>query len=371
MKHIISSFIACYLLIGVQAVNAQNPHTDHNHHASHHVHNTGDPVGVMGSHMHEKGEWMLSYRAMHMNMHGSRKGTDRIDPLTIATSEANRFFGVAGQPPTLRVVPTDMTMDMHMFGLMGAPTDWLTLMAMGMWQEKEMDHVTFQGGAGTTVLGTFTTRSKGWGDTKLSALIRLYEGPRNHVQHHVHMHTGLSLPTGSIDETAAVLAPNGLRPRLRMPYAMQLGTGTFDFLPGITYTGHSGSWNWGAQYTGEIRLEDENWEGYAWDDKHALTLWGGYQWAPWIHSSLRLLGTTQGKIEGIDPNIVAPVQTADPDHYGGNIVEASIGLTLTPRKGYLQDHSFGTELSLPIYRDLNGPQLETDWTLMAAWKITF
>ena len=366
MKHILSGFFACCLFISANTTQAQDHHQTHNHHA-HHVHSTGEPLGVMGAHMHKKGEWMLSYRAMHMNMHGSRKGTDRIDPLTIATTEANRFFGIPGQPPTLRVVPTDMTMDMHMFGLMGAPTDWLTIMAMGMWQEKEMDHITFQGGAGATVLGTFTTRSKGWGDTKLSTLIRLHESSK----HHIHMHAGISLPTGSIDETATVLAPNGSRPRLRMPYAMQLGTGTFDFLPGITYTGHSGAWSWGAQYTSEIRLEDENWEGYAWDDKHNFSLWGGYQWVPWIHSSLRLFGTTQGKIDGIDPNIVAPVQTADPDNFGGDILEAAVGLTLTPQKGYLRNHSFGTELSLPLYRDLNGPQLETDWSLVAAWKITF
>ena len=31
------------------------------------------PIGVMGEHMHKKGEWMLSYRYMYMDMEGSRR----------------------------------------------------------------------------------------------------------------------------------------------------------------------------------------------------------------------------------------------------------------------------------------------------------
>ena len=92
------------------------------------------PLGVMGDHMHKKGDWMVSYRFMRMDMQGNRDGTDSLSPLEIATSVPNRFSGMAGQPPTLRVVPTEMTMDMHMFGAMYAPTDNLTLMAMsGLW----------------------------------------------------------------------------------------------------------------------------------------------------------------------------------------------------------------------------------------------
>ena len=31
------------------------------------------PIGVMGDHMHAKGEWMVSYRFMRMAMSGSRE----------------------------------------------------------------------------------------------------------------------------------------------------------------------------------------------------------------------------------------------------------------------------------------------------------
>lgn len=325
------------------------------------------PIGVMGDHTHNKGKWMLSYSFMHMAMEGNRKGTSTLDPLTIVTTEPNRFSGVPGQPATLRVVPTKMAMDMHMLGTMYAPTDRLTLMLMANYFEKKMDHITYAGGAGTTVLGTFTTRNEGWGDTKLSSLFRLF---KNHT-HHWHLNAGISLPTGSIDETASVLAPNGTTPRLRMPYGMQLGTGTYDFLPGLTYTGHKNAWNWGTQYSAEIRLEDENDEGYAWGDKHSLSAWAGYQWAPWINTSLRLSGSTQSKIDGIDPQIVAPVQSADPDNYGGKILETGLGVNLMGTRGTLKGHRLAFEVTAPLYQNLNGPQMEKDWALSVGWRRAF
>lgn len=367
------SIAALSCTLSLSAAQAQNSlhisHHDHHgkHHHAHGSANSYAPIGVMGSHMHGEGEWMLSYRYMHMNMRGSRKGTNDIDPTTIVTTEANRFFGTVGQPPTLRVVPTDMTMDMHMLGAMYAPTDWLTLMAMANYLEKEMDHITFAGGAGTNVLGAFTTESKGWGDTKLSGLFRLYADST----HHLHLNAGLSLPTGSIDEQARVLAPNNMTPVLRMPYAMQLGTGTYDLHPGLTYAGHRGAWGWGAQYSAEIRLEDENSEGYSWGNKHSITAWGSYQWADWISSSMRLTGYTQDDIDGIDPQIVAPVQTADPDNYGGEVVEFSLGVNLLATKGVFKDHRLAIEATAPLYRDLNGPQLETDWALTIGWQYAF
>ena len=64
--------------------------------------------------------------------------------------------------------------------------------------------------------------------------------------HKLHLNAGLSLPTGDIDEEDDVLAPTGMRPTLRLPYAMQLGTGTWDLLPGLTYNGNHHQWGWGG-----------------------------------------------------------------------------------------------------------------------------
>ncbi|MBY8977170.1 transporter [Rhodobacteraceae bacterium NNCM2] len=324
------------------------------------------PIGVMGDHMHKEGEFMFSYRFMGMNMKGNREGTESVSPEEIATTVANPFFGQTGQPPTLRVVPTKMNMQMHMLGAMYAPTDWLTLMAMGSYKYNSMDHVTFQGGTGTTVLGTFNTKTSGFGDTKLSGLLRLLDNGT----HHVHLNLGVSVPTGSITETDDVLAPNGMRPTLRLPYPMQLGSGTFDLNPGVTYTGKSGGFGWGAQAIGTVRL-GRNHEGYSLGDGAEATAWASYSPRPWISFSGRVKGSYLGTIDGQDPMIVAPVQTAVPGFQGGKQITLLGGINLVGEEGFLRNQRLALEVGVPVYRNLNGPQLETDWSITLGYQIAF
>ena len=323
--------------------------------------NSHAPIGVMGDHMHKKGEWMLSYRYMHMDMEGSRIGTTEVSPEFIVANVANRF----SPPATLRVVPTEMTMNMHMFGGMYAPTDWLTLMAMGMYQEKSMDHITFAGMMGTTRLGTFNTKAKGIGDTKLSGLIKLYETGA----HHFHLNAGLSLPTGSTEKRDDILRPNNTIANVRLPYPMQLGSGTYDLLPGLTYSGSRNRLSWGAQYMGTFRTGDNN--GYSLGDKQEVNSWLGYQWRPWISTSARLSYSHESQIDGIDSTIALPVQTANPDNYGGDIVTLHFGLNMSGQSGLLRGHRIAVEAGVPLHRDLNGLQLETDLTVTAGWQYAF
>lgn len=323
------------------------------------------PIGVMGDHRHKIGEFMVSYRFMHMDMEGNRIGDNDVAAETIATTVPNRFFGQPMQPPTLRVVPTSMTMQMHMVGLMYAPTDRVTLMAMLNHTEKEMDHLTFMGPAGTTRLGTFTTKSSGIGDTKLSGLFRLYESGA----HKTHVNLGFSIPTGSTTKRDTILTPTGARPNPRLPYAMQLGSGTLDFLPGLTYTGRDGERSWGAQYSGTVRLERDN--GYQWGDRHELTGWLAYAFRPWLSVSSRLAFSTMGTIDGRDAAIAAPVQTADPDNYGGERLDLTFGLNLVGQSGIWQGQRVAIEGGIPVMQDLNGPQMETDYILTVGWQYAF
>ncbi len=331
------------------------------------AHNAADhaPIGVMGDHVHDKGEFMLSYRFMHMDMQGNRSGTNRIDADTMVTTIPNRFFGRPMQPPTLRIVPTEMRMDMHMVGAMYAPADWLTLMAMGMYIEKDMEHITYMGGMGTNLRGSFRVKTDGIGDTRLAGLIKVYDGD----VHGLHLNVGVSFPTGSTSKTHAILTPMGARPTVRVPYAMQLGSGTCDLLPGITWNGHQNHWYWGGQYLGTFRLDRD--QGYALGDKHALGAWLNYQWRPFISTSLRLQYATLGAIDGMDSMIAGPVQTANPDNYGGDELNLNLGVNLMGQTGALAGQRLAVELSLPLQRDLNGPQMETDWTLSAGWQYAF
>lgn len=327
---------------------------------------THAPIGVMGDHMHKTGEWMLSYRYMDMSMSGLRNGTDDISPEEAVTTIPNRFFGIPGQPATLRVIPSKMEMNMHMVGAMYAPTDTVTLMAMVNYQEKDMRMTVFQGGAGTNILGSSYASSKGFGDTKVSSHIRLYEDS----MHHVHLNAGLSLPTGDITQEGRMLMPNGMFMNSRLAYGMQLGSGTYDLLPGITYTGLGKKWGWGAQYMATVRL-GENDENYRLGNMQKANLWGSYLFHPAVNLSARLTGETTGTIDGQDSNIMGPSPAADPDNYGGDRISAGLGINTIFTNGPMKGHRFSAEITTPLYEDFNGPQLKRDTALTLGWSKAF
>ncbi|MDY6942446.1 MAG: transporter [Pseudomonadota bacterium] len=302
------------------------------------------PIGVMGDHTHNAGEVMLSYRYMHMEMDGNRIGTD-----SVSVAEA-----LAAGP--YAVVPVKMDMDMHMFGVMYAPTDRLTLMAMVPYVRLEMLHATAMG-------GSFVTEAEGVGDVSVGGLVRLNKtGP-----HLVHLNLGVSLPTGRIDERDDTPA----MANAKLPYPMQLGSGTVDLKPGLTYLGQTESWSWGAQTIATIRM-GENSEDYTLGDRIDATAWVAKPWTGSLSTSLRLGLANWGNIDGFDPDLnPAMIPTADPSLRGGERVDVGIGANLYGREGVLRGHRLALEVTVPVKQRLDGPQLEADWTAIAGWQYSF
>ncbi|MEM9768241.1 MAG: transporter [Cyanobacteria bacterium P01_D01_bin.71] len=300
------------------------------------------PIGVMGDHTHERGEVMLSYRYMFMDMDGNRDGTD-----SLSTAEVLEEFPIT---------PTSMTMQMHMFGAMYAPTDELTLMAMVPYILKEMDHATRRG-------TEFTTNSEGFGDIRVSGLYKVLDQDRQRI----HLNLGLSFPTGSIEERDTT--PAG--PDQILPYPMQIGSGTFDLHPGVTYLGQSGRWSWGGQALGILRL-GENSNGYRLGNQLMLTTWGARSWTDWFSTSVRLGGRTLGNIDGEDdrlnPNLIP---TANPDLRAGTQLDVGLGVNFYVPQGTLRGARLAVEFNLPVYRSLSGPQLETDYSITAGLQAVF
>ncbi|MDX1695020.1 MAG: hypothetical protein R3208_14740 [Ketobacteraceae bacterium] len=320
------------------------------------------PIGVMGDHLHKQGEWMLSYRLMSMSMKDTIEGKESISPAAIATGVSN-----PNSPPgTMRVAPLSMDTVMHMFGLMYAPSDSLTLMAMINYTEKEMSLKTFSGMMGATELGNFETRSSGMGDIKLSALYGIID----RGNHKLHLNLGLSVPTGSTDEEDTVLTPMNTTMKMRLPYGMQLGTGTYDLQLGATYAGTTGLLGWGAQYLATTAIDDND-DGYAWGDHQALTAWASYRVATWSSLSLRATLTDADAIKGEDAEIRAPVTTADPDNYGGQRLDIAVGANLVGQLGAIRGHRLALEYTQPVDQDANGVQLEMQSMWMLGYQYAF
>ena len=313
------------------------------------------PIGVMGDHVHKKGEWMMSFRTMRMSMHDNRNGTSSLSPEDIVQTQTNAFAAMPMQPANLRVVPTKMNMEMQMLGAMYAPTDRVTLMAMTSYKNTEMDHLTFMGGMGVQQLGTFTTETSGLGDTQVSALFQLGSG----IDASWHGTLGVSLPTGDNEEVDEILTPMNIRPTVRLPYPMQLGSGSFDLISGLTYSNHSAKLGWGSQWRSVLRVKD-NTDNYRLGDEHQLSTWGSYMVAPSVSLSGRLTYMHKRNIRGKDALIMAPVQTADPNRHKRQRLDAGMGANWILSN---ENYRLGLELTVPVWQRLSGPQMETDWGL--------
>jgi len=176
---------------------------------------------VLGTHTHLKGEWMVGYKYMHMHMGGNRSGTTD-------QTEARVLDDFV-------VAPLWMDMDMHMVMLMRGVTDDITMMWMLPYIYKKMQHINRMG-------VKFDTTSHGPGDLKWTTTYALYGNVKRDEhsvvtwgRHRILLHGGVSFPTGSINKEDTTPT----RVKGTLPFPMQLGSGTFDFLPGISYLGRS------------------------------------------------------------------------------------------------------------------------------------
>ena len=291
-------------------------------------------------HTHPKGEWMLGYSFMPMSMSDNRDGTDE---LSVDDVFDQGFL----------ISPTSMDMNMHMFEAMYGATDNLTLMAMLPWKNLSMDHVT-AGGA------TFTTKSEGIGD---AALTGLYTFLRSYP-HRLHLTAGVSIPTGSIEERGTTPMGTGLK----LPYPMQLGSGTFDPSLGITYLGASGDWSWGAHTEAKFRIGDND-EDYTLGNQYVLDTWLARRWNNSLSSFVRLETAVIDNIDGADPELnPAMVPTANPDLRAGKRLNLRVGTSIYVPDGALLGSRMGIEFGLPIYQSLDGPQLQSDWVLSIVFQ---
>lgn len=299
------------------------------------------PAGVMYDHLHSRGEWMIGYRAMH----------HRFDDLRHGGSDVSRSDLPA---QGYSAAPTSMTMTMHMLDIMYAPSDDLTLMLMPHYMTMDMGMTALDGAPGDhgdhgdmgAHHGSHRHDVDGMGDTVLAALQRLGRiGPHEFIGA-----LGVSAPTGDVHKKN----PDGTF----MHYGMQIGTGTWDLLPSLTWLGHSGRYSWGAQLGAKLPLEEANDAGFAFGERYHVTAWNAWRALPWLSASLRVQYTKEGDIDG---HFDGPHNHASPPdlqgNYGGEWTELGLGLNIAMQSGPLAGVRLGAEYLLPLHENLNGFQL--------------
>lgn len=309
-------------------------------------------MNALGAHTHPAGKLMFGYQYMFMKMEGIVNGSHEISAADVFASH-----------PEFAVAHLEMDMEEHMFEVMYAPSDRLTLMAMLPYKRMSMLHATRDG-------ATFTQHADGIGDLQVMGVITLL-GDINKSGHRLMLNTGVSFPTGSIHVRDHERDEPG-RPLQKLEYPMQLGSGTLDLMPGLTYLGESGRWAWGAQTIETVRL-GRNSSGYRFGNQYEGSAWVAYGVADWLAPFVRVQARVWENITGRDSAYGAVPKSAEASAklQAGERVNVLFGVNLYAPKGFLKGHRVTVEGGLPIYEHLTGPQLGLGWTINVGWTYAF
>ncbi|WP_431065088.1 DUF3570 domain-containing protein [Methylotuvimicrobium sp.] len=354
--------------------------TDHDHHHHHDMteHEPLMPAGLMcvGGHMlNQEGDFMVGYVYQYLRETGNM--LNRTSKASDAAMVNNGY----------RTIPTFHDMHMHMIDLMYAPTDWFNIMVMPMFMDMDMDLRVLDG-----INGDVTTdhlhgghQTGGIGDTLMFGMFKLFK----HRGHHINLGLGISAPTGDV---GIKLNRQHQEDAGFIHYQMQLGSGTWDFLPSLTYLGQYDRFSWGAQANATVRMQNRNDSGYRLGNMFQASAWGGYSIFNWLSGSVRGVYTVEGSIQGefnpvpgaagcTDPitngailcSNVNPTSSTldDPRNYGGRFWDVGFGLNVVVPGGEFSGNHLSVEWLQPVHEDVNGFQLERKGTLFATWSYMF
>lgn len=324
------------------------------------------PAGVSGAHMVRAGELRLGVAGAYMRMEGNYIGSSRVSPETIVTTvPSNVFIGTTRE--MYRIVPSWMNVENLAVNAMYGVSDDVNVTLMVPYLRKTMSMTTFAGSTGATILGQSSSTTQGAGDMTAGASWRFFhQGEGSYAL----LNLGVSLPTGSITESATMLSPMNRLMTSRASYGMQLGAGTVDLLPGLTYVGNDGRGFWGAAYRGRFATKNNS-EGYHYGARHQMDAWTGYAVAQGVAITGRIAGAAQGRIHGADPQISGLMQGSNPNFYGGRKIDVFAGLAFSGMALGLKGANLSVEAGDTVYQYLNGPQLGSSWQVIAAFGMIF
>lgn len=316
----------------------------------------------MLGHLHEKGGWKISYGYMNMAAEGNLSGIAKVDNDYIL-----KYYSMS---------PQRMRMNMHMLMGMYGISDRFSIMlmlhyntlSMNMKMLPESTHMHMHDSTMNMMTPASTvdakSHSSGLGDTKLHFVYSML----NKKAHYLLLSGGINIPTGNIHIKGS--PDDMMYGGKRLPYMMQLGSGSFDIMPGIIYLLNTGRTSFSVQFTSVIH-PFYNSLGYHLGNEYTLNTWLAHRWFSWISTSIRTEANASGTIAGSDPGLSQTMEpAASPLCYGGRYANVYAGLNFYINKR-IKNSKISFEYGLPFYQNLNGPQLSIKSSLTAGWLIGF
>ncbi len=330
------------------------------------------PMNIPGGGIPETKEFRFKLSAMTMAMDGLTRDGDSVS----ADSQLGMPM-MMGQPTgKFMAVPTSMDMRMLNFTMGYSFSDRLFGGVMLMHKDNSMEMKFSDMMSTMTGQSGFTMDASGIADTMLMGKYRLFADDPLIPSQQASFFFGLSLPTGSIDETNSN-HPLALRQNELLPYGMQPGSGSYDPTIGILYQRSASPYWWGANAMYTARIHDND-RDYRLGDEARLDLYGMYQFRSNLLAQLQLNAEHRGDIDGQMDEMLSgatghvtqgmagsPLTTPqyDSNNYGGKKVLATVGLQWQPAALNIIDINIG----VPLYQDLNGLQLEEESRVMLTW----
>jgi len=287
------------------------------------------PAGVKG------GKNMMSKKIMF----GYKFGTMEMDCCKDGTRSVSESFI---QGLNYSMTPLDMTMDMHMFSAMYAVDSKFSLMFMLPYIEKEMEMKMMSGMMSGKL---HKTQSRGFGDITIAGLYKLSDKSNFKL--------ALSVPTGEYDEK-----DHNMSGTLKtLPYPMQLGSGTYDLTLGYSFHEIKEDWSYGFQINALTRF-DYNSENWKYGDKREISAWLAKPMSNSISISLGLDVEHNENISGKSSNRMTNTPTWNEYFHSHLRVSSNIGINY---KIPNSKSRIGFQCGTPIYRDVNGPQMDPNF----------
>ncbi|PCI53129.1 MAG: hypothetical protein COB36_13605 [Alphaproteobacteria bacterium] len=302
--------------------------------------------------------WKFDYSYHRLSIGGYKIGTKDVsfDDVLFTPGETR-----TGQ--NYPVVPTFITQEVHGFSASYALSEQTALSILVPYILQATDHISILPG-----FDNFLLKSEGIGDIAFNA------------SHQKHINTkailkfsaGVRIPVGSINNTGDT-PRNGIGTLERLPYTMQIGSGTFDTAFALQYVCVEDELTYGATINSVVRT-GKNKNDYRLGNNIGVGLWAQYAFNHWVQPAIRVNVRHIGEIKGRDASLLVPTafpfpaSITNPSNYGGEKANIALSLRSCPKKGC--EISFNVEYGKPLYQNLNGvqPKEKSNFSIGAAIK---
>ena len=317
-------------------------------------------LGVEISDISRKKRWLLSYEFRYLDIGMYQSGTKRLS-----------FDEVLFSPGEIRtssnfpIVPTFIKQRVHSFSIGREISTKFSLSVTLPVVSQETAHISSVPG-----FNEFVLESKGIGDI---ALLSRYKMHRSAVSS-ASVGAGISFPTGSINKLGDT-PRDGTGSLERLPYTMQIGSGTYDFLAIVSYERDAGNWAFGANGSATLRT-GMNENNYRLGNNYGLEVTARFKgWAK-IHPGLSVNIRTIDDITGQDETLHVPnspfpfgASITNADNFGGE--KAQVGANVRVCFNDSCGLNINLKASIPIYQNLNGIQQRERFSLATAISYSF